>query len=156
MKLNLNLVKIVSILSIILFMNVEAQYRFENEYMPPKPRKKLLEVFAENIINYFDLENKMIADSYFENFHQREINSEDSKKCDNPEEISNYFLESYSGKTKNMTNEQLESLISFHVTRGNRDNNSEYRSRRNKCKRRKVKFITNWPFIKFEFHFLIY
>ena len=146
MKFNLSRVKLFSSLTLMLIVVlVDAQYQFENKYEPPRPsRRRVLEALADNIVKYFDLENKLIADNYFQRAKtsQKDLQQlDDSRKCDNTDEINNYFLDSYSGKSRNMSVEHLESLIGYHVNSRIRDNFTEYRSKRNRCRRKRVNFI---------------
>jgi hypothetical protein len=125
-------IRISIILCLICFFTSNAQ---RSSY---KPRRKLVGVWAEKIIEYFDLDKKLIADDYFEN-NEKSISTNESSKCDNLDSINNYFFYSYSGQHRNMTQEQLENIISHHVTRAPRDSYTEVRSKRSICKRKQVK-----------------
>jgi len=139
MKLNSSKIRTISFLSLISFLTVNS---LNYQYSPPKSRRKLVNVWASNIIEYFDLENKLLADEYYEYASEYEneyskIDRDDSNGCNNLEDINSYFFRSYSGHN-NMTKEQLENLISHHVNRSPRDNFTEYRSRKYRCKRKRV------------------
>jgi len=117
-------------------------YSSHAQYSSYKPRRKLISVWAENLIEYFDLDKKLIADDYFENFEydndEKTISYNETSKCDNLDSINNYFFYSYSGQHRNMTQEQLEKIISYHVNRAPRDVHTEVRSKSSICKRKQA------------------
>ena len=107
------------------------------KYKPSYPRKKLLEAFAENIIQYFDLENKLITDN--QELNENDEHNKENSKC-SVESLSNYFLNVYP-QNKNMTGKDLDNLIAYQIKRGPKDNQTEYKTKRHICKRKHVIFF---------------
>ena len=101
----------------------------------PKSRRKLVDALAVKFIGYFDLENKLIADFYFDS-------SNENYKCENIDRIGSYFMEVYSKNSDmNLTALDLEGLISFQIKNRYKDSETKARSNRNKCARKKVFLI---------------
>ena len=108
----------------------------ERPYSRPKQHRKILNILADKFIEFFDLENKLIADNYF-----AKSNSDENFKCENVNNITDYFWEVYSkNESKKLTAEDLENIISYQINKRYRDRETKERSDQNKCKRRKVYF----------------
>ena len=139
MKLNSALIRLIAILSLIGASVVEARYKSH--------RRKLVSVWGEKIVKYFDLENKLIADEYYQSENEKNYKYEvDLKGCQDLDQINDFFFMTYSGN-KTMKDKELENLISYHVNKSPRDQDIENRAKRNLCKRKRVIFsiyILNW------------
>jgi lipoate-protein ligase A len=96
---------------------LDAYSRNKNTYLKSKSNKKVLNLLADKFIEYFDLENKLIADNYFENVENKLINENEYEKCQNAEKINDYFFEVYSEENNklNITADDLESLIMHQI-----------------------------------------
>lgn len=105
-----------------------------------------MERYAENIVNYFDLENYFKAE---DPLNTRQIVpksdiDEDNEGCDSLEEITDYFFDVYSSfslsnSSYNMTYNDLEHLIEYLVTRYPKEDQIEEKTKLKKCNRRKVR-----------------
>ncbi len=117
--MNLTTKSIVFNLLIFLFLTniLDAYSLNKNTYLKSKSNKKVLNLLADKFIEYFDLENKLIADNYFENAENKLIN--ENEKCQNAEEINDYFFEVYSEENNklNITADDLENLIMHQIQR---------------------------------------
>ena len=109
MKLNSTLIRLIAILSLIGASVVEARYKSH--------RRKLVSVWGEKIIKYFDLENKLIADEYYQSENGK--NSDELNGCQDLDQINDFFFMTYSGN-KTMKDKELENLISYHVNKAPR------------------------------------
>jgi len=113
------------------------------EYPAPKKSRKLLSALADKIIEYFDLENKLLADKYFaiedDNKELDQMSSRDStNNCNSIDGLSSYFLKVYTND-ENMTGPDLDNMIRYQIKGPPKDNFTEYRSKRHSCNRKKVR-----------------
>ena len=117
--MNLTTKSIVFNLLIFLFLTniLDAYSLNKNTYLKSKSNKKVLNLLADKFIEYFDLENNLIADNYFENAENKLIN--ENEKWQNAEEINDYFFEVYSEENNklNITADDLENLIMHQIQR---------------------------------------
>ena len=103
--------------------------------------RKIINIISENLIKYFDLENKLLADEYFGNDSPRSSTGDENEKCENTEQINEYFLEVYSEKSnkRNITEDDLENLIKHQISKRYKNNEAKLKSEKYKCTRKKVR-----------------
>jgi hypothetical protein len=132
MKTKLILIQISIILSLICFCTLNAQH---SSY---KPRRKLISVWADKLIKFFDLDKKLIADHHFAT---GDLDSRSEKytnnNCSKIEKFDNYFLNVYSDNS-NMTGSDLDNMIKHQLKGAPKDKITEFKSKIHGCNRKKV------------------
>ena len=139
MNFNFRLMSICVVFLLIHLLVVESYNERSFIKTKPKPRRKVLNVMADKIIEYFDLENKLTADHHFDEQLPRTHDSkvDENYRCENMDSISKYFLDVYS-ENGNLTAENLELLITRQILKAPHDDLTMTKSRRRRCKRKRV------------------
>ena len=129
----------------LLFANITSAHS-KNDSPKLKKSRKLISALADTIIEYFDLEKKLIADKFLAtNDDSQDIEESFERnpklKCDEVNSFSDYFLNVYS-EERNIDESDLDNLIKYQVKGPPKDNFTEYRSKIHKCSRNRKKVPT--------------
>ena len=125
----------------LLFAIITSAHSKNDSPQRKKPRK-LISALADIIIEYFDLEKKLIADKFFatnDDIQDLDKNFE-RNKCDEVNSFSNYFLNVYS-EDRNINESYLDNLIKYQIKGPPKDNFTEYRSKIHRCSSNRKKVL---------------
>jgi hypothetical protein len=108
----------------------------------PIQRQKLSEKWAQNLIDYFDLENYRLnyGEEEPESLANLKSRSEPEKGCNSLDDFKNYFLNVYGHQNDNkfLNNSDLELLIKHQVSNSPKEKDFLKLSNMFKCQRKKV------------------
>ena len=143
MKLILYLAVFISILTVNILAYEAENFNNLLLHQKKKPRRKLIEVLGDKFVDYFDLKNKIEADSFYRNSDQKNTKksqySEDN--CNTLDKINRYFFKVYSNNSI-LNGGSLNEMIKYQIIRGKKDGEIEEKTVKNRCKRKKVfKFL---------------